>query len=75
MATDRLTIPVKCPACHDIIGLPTATRYEHGRAVVAIDTGPAREHARQPHAELPDRCCGCVGEQCCNCGDTPCSTS
>ena len=34
-----------------------------------------REHTRQPHDELPDRCCGCVGEQCCNCGDAPCSTS
>ncbi|MFB6512104.1 hypothetical protein ACFCW4_02615 [Streptomyces virginiae] len=24
---------------------------------------------------LPDRCCGCVGEQCCHHGEAPCSTS
>jgi len=75
MATDRLTVPISCPACGDPIALPTATQYEHGRAVVAIDTGPVREHVKQHDAALPDRCCGCVGAQCCNCGDAPCSTS
>jgi hypothetical protein len=75
MATDRLTIPFECPACHETVDMPTASRYEYGRQVVAIDTGPVREHARQPHDELPGRCCGCVGDQCCNCGDASCSTS
>lgn len=24
------------------------------------------------YVELADRCCGCVGKLCCNCGETPC---
>jgi hypothetical protein len=49
MATDRLTVPFECPACREDVPMPTATRYELGREVVAIDTGPVREHIRDRH--------------------------
>lgn len=45
------------------------------RLTVAFDTGPLREHVKRDDHDLPDRCCGCVGELCCNCGEAPCSTS
>ena len=51
MATDRLTIPIRCPGCRDTIGLPTASRYEYGRQVVAIDSKPLHDHIREQHPE------------------------
>jgi hypothetical protein len=51
MDTDRLTIPITCPACHDTIALPTASRYEYGRQVVAIDSKPLHDHIRERHPE------------------------
>lgn len=51
VATDRLTIPVQCPACDDIIALPTSSRYDDGRQVVAIDRRPVDDHIRDRHPE------------------------
>lgn len=46
--------------------------------VVAAHVGECTPAAPDPedmvtmHDELPDRCCGCVGAQCCHCGESPC---
>lgn len=75
MATDRLPITMKCPACHTELQMPTHSRHTgHGYAVLDVDTSAVRQHIAE-HEDLPDRCCGCVGPLCCNCGEGPCSTS
>lgn len=75
MATDRVSITLQCVVCPAELQMPTSARHTgHGYAELVVDASAVRQHIAE-HEDLPDRCCGCVGPLCCNCGDGQCSTS
>ncbi|MEU0716827.1 hypothetical protein ABZ498_06550 [Streptomyces lavendulocolor] len=47
MATDRLTVPISCPACNRQVRVPTNSAYNDGMHVVAFDLSAVREHVAQ----------------------------